>query len=129
MAEPPKIPTAARARPLPDLPVAAAAAQAAELSRRWAVALVLDRPPQQIGEAAEPAAHAALVVEDRAGERSVRIVDERGEPGPAAAGEAGGERRQAQAAPRGRAVADIEREIAVRDQRSAHGPSVWIESI
>ena len=243
MAELSKIPTAARARPLPDLPVTAAAARASELSRRWAIALVLDRPAQQIGEvpleaiaadgpelcervlramqseaalaqlldgadgaaavvrlasqegggdglaavrsvealrgvlweelaahllgapaslvggaadrlayvcallagqtlaaggaevaepivpAPEPAAQAAVVVEGGAGDGSVRIVDERGEPGPAPQPDADTRRREDRTGPAGARVAYAEREISVRDQRSARGPSVWIDSI
>ena len=43
-------PAAPRARPLADLPVEALAARAGELARSWALALVLARPPDRIGE-------------------------------------------------------------------------------
>ncbi len=248
MPEPPKTP-AARPRPLPDLPVAAVAAHAGELSRRWAVALVLDRPPELIGEvplqaladhgpevcervllalqsdaaltqlldgaggaaavsrlaargagrdalaaarsvealrgvlweelaarllgapvsvvagAADRLAHvcallagqslaaggvkreqpnvpapesggpAPVIVEGTGGTGAVRIVDERGEPGassatgPAAAAGVATERRADLGDTAGDGAGTEEREIAVRDQRAARGPSVWIESI
>jgi len=43
-------PAAARARPLADLPVDALAARAGELAQAWALALVLSRSPERIGD-------------------------------------------------------------------------------
>ncbi|HEX3510961.1 MAG TPA: hypothetical protein VHT27_07670 [Solirubrobacteraceae bacterium] len=50
MTEPRRARAGARARPLPGLGLAALDSRAAGLAQRWAVALVLDRPPEAIGE-------------------------------------------------------------------------------
>ena len=63
---------------------------------------------QPIVPAPEPAAQAAVVVEGGAGDGGVRIVDERGEPGPSAPRDVGTERREDRGAPNGGYVADVE---------------------